>query len=436
MNKNALRWLYQELPGLVSKGILSQETSDNLKNYYGEIKSTSKNWLMLIIFGILGAILIGLGIILLIGHNWEELSRSTRCVLSLAPLIIAQGFAGWVLLKRPDSSALKEGSAIFLSLMIGASIALISQTYNIPSDTGLFVITWMLLILPIVYLMQASIPAAIYVVGVTSWAGSYWNDPTKSLLFWVLAALIIPHFIWVMHKKTYTLRATILSFVLALCVLSGASFSLGKTWPDSWIIILSSVYSVLFSLGSVEFKGITSNWQRPMRFIGAIAIIILAFMFTFKYLWTDVYSSYHVLKRDFYSMSALPDHIISFSIVSFAILLWHDFAKRKDLINALYAVLPIFAIIGYFLRNQSLFLLLFIFNLYLFVLSISHIIIGVRSNRLGSLNIGMLILAALIISRFFDSDIDFIVKGFVFIVVGIGFLVSNIMLIRRKGGAR
>lgn len=81
-------------------------------------------------------------------------------------------------------------------------------------------------------------------------------------------------------------------------------------------------------------------------------------------------------------------------------------------------------------------MILFIFNVYLLVLSISRILIGVRSNNLGSLNIGMLILAALIIARFFDSDINFVVKGLVFIMVGIGFLVSNLVLIRKKGGAQ
>jgi len=42
-------------------------------------------------------------------------------------------------------------------------------------------------------------------------------------------------------------------------------------------------------------------------------------------------------------------------------------------------------------------------------------------------------LAALIILRFFDSDLGFVVRGLAFITVGIGFLVTNVVLIRRKG---
>ena len=45
-------------------------------------------------------------------------------------------------------------------------------------------------------------------------------------------------------------------------------------------------------------------------------------------------------------------------------------------------------------------------------------------------------LAILIIARFFDSDISFIIKGLVFIIVGIGFLVTNAILARRMRGVK
>jgi len=59
---------------------------------------------------------------------------------------------------------------------------------------------------------------------------------------------------------------------------------------------------------------------------------------------------------------------------------------------------------------------------------------GYRNTQV--VNAGMLMLAILIIARFFDSDIDFIMKGLVFIAIGIGFLVTNILLARRMGGAK
>lgn len=63
-------------------------------------------------------------------------------------------------------------------------------------------------------------------------------------------------------------------------------------------------------------------------------------------------------------------------------------------------------------------------------------IAGIRNNNLAVVNTGMLMLAILIIARFFDSDISFIIKGLVFIIVGIGFLVTNAILARRMRGVK
>lgn len=436
MNKAAIRWLYKELPDLVTKGVLTQENSDKLQGYYGEVKSISRATIMLIILGAIGALLIGMGIILLLGHNWEQLSRFTRAILSLAPLVAGQGLALWVLLKRPQSSWLKESVATFLSLMVGASIALISQTYNIPGDAGTFILTWMLLIAPIIYFMQASLSAAIYLIGITTWCGSNWNDPAKAILFWPMAAIIIPHFVWALRQEIYTLRTTLLSLTMVICASFAASFSLGKTWSGSWVIIFPSIYSICYLLGTMDVRTITTNWQRPLRLIGGIGLFVLAFQFTFKYAWQYFNGYSYGIARNITGLNSLPDNIISIAIIAAAMLLLYDNIKRKNWIASLFGVIPLLSIAAYLIKDQSIILPLMIFNIYLFVLSTSCIISGIRGNNLAVVNAGMLMLAILIIARFFDSDIDFIMKGLVFIAIGIGFLVTNITLARRLGGAK
>jgi uncharacterized membrane protein len=433
MNKKCVQWLYQELPQLVDKGILNTETAEKISRYYGEVKNTSKKWFFLIVCGVLGALLIGLGIILILAHNWEQFSRFTRGILSFAPLLIGQALAAWVLLKRPQSSAFKEGTATFLSLMVGASIALVSQTYNIPGDISDFTLSWMLLIVPLVYLMEASIPAIIYLIGITIWSCSFFNNPIKSVFFWPLTAVIVPHFIWALRKDIYTVRTALLALAIAISTCFGAGFSLGKTWDGAWIIIYSSIYSIFYLIGSREFNDIPTMWQWPFRFIGAIGLFALSFMFTFQDMWKLVLR-YGITHGKVLSLSALPDHIITFAIIITAILFFYDNAKRKNIIKSLFGIMPLLAILGYALSMQSVILASILFNVYLFILSLSRIALGIRDNNLGAVNIGMLMLAILIIARFFDSDINFIIKGLVFILVGVGFLVTNAVLVRRRGG--
>lgn len=436
MNKAGIRWLYQELPDLIAKDIVTKESADKLHQHYGEVKNVAKTTAMLIILGTLGALLIGLGIILLLAHNWDQFSQFTRTILSFLPLVLGQCLAFWVLQKKPQSGAFKEASATFLSLMVGASISLISQTYNIPADADTFILTWMFLIIPITYLMQATLPAAIYLIGITIWAGFQSYGSVKAVLFWPLAAVIIPHFIWTIRQEIYALRTSILSLIMIICVASAASFSLGKTWPGSWVIISPCVYAIFYFLGEFKFSKMTTNWQRPLRLVGSVGLFILAFMFTFRDTWQYLGGYAYSFRGNFFDFSALPDHIITLAIIVSAVWLLNDNLKRKNLTVALFGVVPLLAMIAYSVKGQSGALPLLIFNVYLLILSISHIAMGFRNSNLSVVNRGMLMLAILIIARFFDSDISFVMKGIVFIIVGMGFLAVNFKLARSLGGAK
>ncbi|MFA6379457.1 MAG: DUF2157 domain-containing protein [Candidatus Omnitrophota bacterium] len=435
MNKKGVQWLYQELPELVNKGVLAQSAADKLHEHYGDSKGLDKKWFIIILCGVLGAILIGLGIILLFAHNWEKLSRGTRTVLSLLPLIIAQALAAWVMFKRPKSHAFREGAATFLSLMVGSSIALISQTYNIPGDTPVFIMTWMLLIVPLVYLMKATIPAVIFVIGIAAWVGHFWNEPLTAFLFWPLLLIVIPHFLWSLRQQQYTVRATILAVVMAIGVCVAAQMTLGKAWPGSGIVIFSSLAALFYLLGACEFKGISTNWQKPFQVLGGLGIFIAMLSLTSRAAWESIKSNYYGSRYEVFSWAAMPDNLLTFLLVGSAILLFFQYVKRQDWIRASFGALPLLALIGYAFGGSAPGFSMLLFNVFLLSVSIFHFMTGIRTNNLGMINRGMIMLSALVVARFFDSEINFILKGLVFIAIGIGFLVANVTILRRKGGA-
>ncbi|MCX6996227.1 MAG: DUF2157 domain-containing protein [Kiritimatiellaeota bacterium] len=177
MSKQSIQWLYDELPRLVAQGLLTPEADARLRAHYGPVAPARPARLAVIIFGVLGALLIGAGIILVLAHNWEDLSRPVRAGLSFLPLVLAQGLAAWTMCNRPQSLAWREGAGALLFLMIGASISLVAQTYNISGDRPRFLLTWALLGLPVVYLLNAVVPALLYLWGLTEWACDLrWED--------------------------------------------------------------------------------------------------------------------------------------------------------------------------------------------------------------------------------------------------------------------
>ena len=136
--------MQKDIPELLKAGIITPETAEGIRQYYREKAGQSQNRLF-IIFGILGAILVGLGVILIIAHNWDEFSRTLKTFFSFLPLLVGQFFCAFTLWRKNDSSAWRESSSAFLFFAVGASISLISQVYHIPGNISVFLLTWMLL---------------------------------------------------------------------------------------------------------------------------------------------------------------------------------------------------------------------------------------------------------------------------------------------------
>src|ERR1700741_4922259 len=129
--------LEKELEVLEKEGIITPETALNIRNYYKN-KSDNPHNRLFTVFAVLGAILVGLGIILIIAHNWDELSRPVKVFFAFLPLVAGQLFCAFSLVKKPDSNGWKDGSSAFLFFGVGASISLVSQIYNIHGDLSKF----------------------------------------------------------------------------------------------------------------------------------------------------------------------------------------------------------------------------------------------------------------------------------------------------------
>src|SRR3954462_5651419 len=199
-DRSGTRWLLAELPELVTSGVLTPEAADPLRQHYSAAPAGEPRRIGFILSAILGSLLVGAGVILLVAHNWDFLSRPIRCGIAFAPLVLSQALAIFVLLRRRESTAWRETAAILNVAAIGTAMALVSQTYQIQGDFARFILVWMILALPIVYLFQTSVGLSVYFVGAAVWAcsskhsdffGVYPND----LWAWPLLFLGLPAFV-------------------------------------------------------------------------------------------------------------------------------------------------------------------------------------------------------------------------------------------------
>ena len=73
--------LIKELPELIENKVISKEVALSIEQYYHSKQNNSPNKLFMV-FGVLGSILVGLGIILILAHNWDDFTRSTKTIFA------------------------------------------------------------------------------------------------------------------------------------------------------------------------------------------------------------------------------------------------------------------------------------------------------------------------------------------------------------------
>jgi len=437
--RTMLDWLYKQLPGLVDNGIISDDQAVRIKEHFGPCTAINKKQTALVLFSVIGATLIGLGIVLLFAHNWKMLSRPTRAVIAFLPLITSAIFVLRYVKKGIDSLSWREGLGIFWATSVIIVLALIGQTYNNSGDFESFLLITMILTAPIIYILSATLPLLIYCIGITTYACYAQNSGGHALFFWILFGAIIPYCLSLYKKNRYSQRATFTSWILCYCLTIATGVSLEKVLPGLWIIIYPSLFVIFYLVGGLWFYDAPSWWQKPFHTFGILAISFFTWLLTFTWPWGEVGFHYYRSGLRFHVPAAIIDYILAVGLPITALLLLRYSVQQNKKALFHFSVIPVIFIAGYVLVNLGGYIMLLgmvsILNMYVLFLSLKTIQSGIKKLELGTLNAGMLFLALLIISRFFDIDMSFVIRGIIFIILGIAFLVANTTLIKRKGGA-
>ncbi|HEX4632034.1 MAG TPA: DUF2157 domain-containing protein [Chthoniobacterales bacterium] len=440
-DRSGIRWLLGELPKLVTSGVLTQESADALQQHYSSRPPKASRRIGFVLSAILGSLLVGAGIVLLVAHNWDFLSRPIRCGIAFTPLVLSQALAVFVLLRRNGSPAWREAAAILNVAAIGTAIALVSQTYQIQGDFPRFILVWMLLGLPIVYLFQTSVGLSAYFVGATVWVfsskhGDFFGAHPNDLWAWPLLFLGLPAFVMLLRQNRNSYGTLLATTALAIA----CAFSLGQTdeigAQSFWRCSFAAYWSLVYLVGAVSFY----DW-RPTRFhpfvaIGWIGILAMGVFLSFQEEWRNRQwqNAVDFLPRHYPDALALGIQIVW--IVAALLLAGYALRKKRESNLAPAALTPI-VLIAWIIAKQTgngvlPFLLL---NFFLLALGVYTLLRGIRSGSVFEANLGMVVIAVLATARFFDTDLEFVVRGIAFILIGVGFLVTNLIVFKRKARA-
>ena len=429
MSKHVLN----ELPDLVNAGIITGDISDNIENYYRQKQRSQPDGRINTVFAIIGTILVSLGIILIVAHNWDQLSRPVKLFFSFMPLIIGQVLCGYTLSKKMDNTAFRESSATFLFSAFGACLALVSQLYHINGTLEDLLFTWMLVGFPLIYIMRSSMVSLLYIGGITLYAlydGHGINSNGWHHYWWMLL-LVIPHY-WSLFRNKPQSNFTyfhhwFIPLSLTICVPT-----LGSFFSELLFVAYMSMFGAFYLLGtSPTFynKRIFSNGYIVIGSLGTVILLLLA---SFRFFWDEFreLKEYVTGKQGFFEMPEIIAAVVFFFIAS--MLLFHHLRSRGDKpVNFMGFIYIIFALVC-FIGDSNPSTAAVIMNILVLGVAIFIIARGNYLNHLGILNYGLLVITALVTCRFFDTNISFVIRGLMFIAVGAGFFIANNRLLKKR----
>jgi uncharacterized membrane protein len=419
----------KELPGLVQAGVISEETANRIEKYYAHQPNQSVNRLF-IVFGILGSLLVGMGIVLIIAHNWDILPKIAKLAIGLFPLLIGQLVCAYVLLKKPEAKAWREGAGAFLFFAIAISISIVSQVYNIEGDLGGFLFIWMCLALPIAYVLRSSFVSLLFIVGITWYAceEGYFNYPyNHAPYYWAFLAAIIPFYYHEFIRRGLKNNFFYFHswfFVLSLTICLG---TLADQNEDLIMIAYMSLFSAFVIVSQLNIFETNRVLTNAYLVVGSLGVVILLLMLSFEWYWEEIGNerTYDIPIQTEYMGAAIV------SLVCCGLLFLLSKEKNWKEINSKSYSFILFIIL-YRIGLSAPMISQFLVNVLILTLAIYTIRDGALRNHLGILNYGLLIITALIGCRFFDTDLTFVVRGLLFIAVGVGFFAANYYMIQKR----
>lgn len=445
INRRAVRWLRGQLPELVAAGAISSENAAKIEHHYGSIESRSN--FGFVILATVGAALVGAGIVLLIAHNWDDLSRATRTVIAFVPLIIALGMVAFVLRQRNESQPWREAVAIFDFAAVATAISLISQTYQIQGSFAEFMKVWLLLCIPIVYLLRSGFGAVVYAIGLIVWLCAremaFFVRSANPMFFWIAFLLVVPYFLLRYWKDRDSREVTALGIALIIALTFGLGFTTEFAKSDLGPVAFAGLFTAIY-LAGIRFFPRSDEQLHILTLLGGIGIGVTAIVLSFE-------SNWHLGREFFWGERTLQANIafaLEFILPAIAIVLAaFDVFRRRFQFSIAAAVFPVVTAITLGIANlcdkaperwlgsRCSFAAAAIMNCYALSLGIEILVRGIRANSVARANFGLLIIAALAISRFFDSELSFVTRGLGFIIVGAGFLVANILMFKKRSAA-
>jgi len=429
------------LDSLEQKGVLNAEANGQIQHFLTS-KNTSIGKLFLTLAAIIGSLFISVGVFAIISHNWDDFPKHVRGILSFVPSLIALFFYYKAVFKHSKSTSWIEASSLFLMLMIGASISLVSQTYQLDGDFDKFITVWLILTLPLFYIARASGIAIFYLILSTKFlfpdlqydwfmpSGYSLND--KYYLFWVFLVAFLPHFYLSLNRKSTQqgFRAIYLGWLLAIIIVLTMPLAVkaGYIW---WALAFVMAF---YLVGKKYYANNISSLGRPFQTMALFHIFYCLISFSSEDVCNEMFRIDKLRDIGNWNKEQLFFFFAALLLVGTLTIIAMIWRRKSAVLNRTVVYFPVlfgltffvFCLNEYYDVDLTWWAFL-IFNIYAIVFGVNAMIQGNRSGSVAYMIYGLFLVCFLLWVRYFDMDVAFWLKGLFFMIVGLLFFLIHFL---------
>jgi len=423
-----VKWLIYEIDRWVTEGIISAPQAKKIKGRYTD-SDQGVAWSKVIFLSI-GAILIGLGIILFFAYNWQKIPKFAKLAVVFSSLIAAH-VSGFMMRRSAGKyMVVGEGLHVLGTMIFGSGIWLIAQIYHIDEHYPTVFLIWGLGATFLAWALPSiahGIIAAILLVLWNSFEAFDFLNPNYAAPFITLFAVL---------PLAWLLRSKVLYGIGVLAYLLALAFTVGRFHQDMWIAVLCFNAALLIGAGMMmEKKVIFPEGGHVQEFIGSIAYVAILYAFTFPGFGDHVS----------FLPDRLPEMLFFFGFAAAALAIWavvvivHQRVAHgiKELLqNEQFLVLPVTLLVLLIATGPSGFSgwgKASLFNIIFLAYCILLILRGCKASNLRIVIIGCVLLAVLTMSRFADLFESLLTRSIVFLLLGAALFGVGIYYSRSKG---
>lgn len=253
-------------------GLLDEKSAAAIRSFEAaQAKPAGRQWQVLVAL-ILGAILLGAGVLLFVAAHWADVSPTIRLGMVLSMLVF---FHGLGLLLRERFSGFATAMHAVGTVSVGAAIALVGQIFNMQEHWPAAVMLWALCAAAGWLLLRDQFQQTLTLLLIPAWIVSEWSERTDGYssasiflarMGLVIGAVYLTAFFRSRQRAVFGILFGVGAILMPICVgvlaeMAWKSWYYGQQWGSVPTLYRLAAYGIMVL--AVVAGGVRERWSVP-----------------------------------------------------------------------------------------------------------------------------------------------------------------------------